>query len=662
MKIVKNILALCFIGLYSLLSAQVDYDYKDYTWEASPKTPELSKEDKELSEIVLKELLVYEYVVIPGAGAVRYKTFHKAILVSDDKGIEGNNKVYVPVSDDKDIEVLKARTISPSGNITELKDEKFKEVEDLEDYGSFKIFALEGIEKGSVIEYYYTIKDADPSIKGSIFIQKSVKILDYKFELITPEHLIFKVIGVNGVVGIQDTLTEDEKNYISYETKNVEKYESEKYAAKDANKQRLDYNFTEIVYQNGTTKNSNQDWAAAATTFQRIYSTFDSKTLKKFTKSLKTIGVTSSMSTEDKVKKIENYVKDQHNFQFDDKIGNRELADVFETKRVGEADITKMFCHYFKAAGVNYNLVLTSDRFDKRFEKDNENWTYLQELILYIPELDIYIGPSEIQNRYGLVAATLTENYGLFINEVEITKDVTSATPEVKWIKGTKLEDNASIMDLDISFDDFSAPKVTLVDKYKGHEGSFFKFQVTYGDEEQLEEMYKSLLKSKLGEDAELENVKSKGKNINISSIEEPFEISGEATVPSIIETAGEEYLFKIGNVIGEQVQMYQEKERKYNAEVRFPHYYQRNITFTVPEGYKVSGLEDLNIDITYGDETGNTIGFVSKYKVEGNKVSVDVYEYYKNTVYPMEQFEDFRKVVNAAADFNKIVILFSKK
>lgn len=661
MNNMKNIITICLIGFSSLLLAQADYEYRGYTWDDTLKIPELSKEDKEFSEIVLKELFAYEYVVNQ-VEAVRYKTYHKITLVSDDKGIEGNNKVYVPVSDDKNIVILKARTISPSGVITELKDDKFKQVEDLEDYGSFKIFALEGIEKGSVVEYFYTVKSSNLAERGSIYVQKDVKILDYKFEIITSEHLVFEAFGVNGVEGIKDTLAVDGKNYITYEAKNIPKYEKEKYAAKSANKQRIDFNFVRTVSRNGTTKNSGQDWAGAATRFQKVFSSFDNKTLKKFAKSLKSIGVTSSMSTEDKVKKIENYVKDQRNFQYDENIGNRELLDVFVTKKVGEYDIERMFCYYFKAAGIDYNLVLTSDRFDKRFEKENESWVYLQELLLYIPELDMYIVPSEIQNRYGLVQSTLTETYGLFINEVQITKDVVSATPEIKWIKGTKTEDNASLMDLDISFTDFSAPEVKLVDQYKGHEGGYFKLQATYGDEEQLNEYYEELVKSKLGEDADLGKVEVKGTDINTSAIEDPFTMTVTAKVPSVIETAGNEYLFKIGTVIGEQVQMYQEKERKYDAEVHFPHYYRRTITFTIPEGYKVSGLEDLNIDITYGDDKEKTIGFESSYKVEGNKVIVDVYEYYKKTVYPLEQFEDFRKVVNAAADFNKIVILFSKK
>ena len=53
---------------------------------------------------------------------------------------------------------------------------------------------------------------------------------------------------------------------------------------------------------------------------------------------------------------------------------------------------------------------------------------------------------------------------------------------------------------------------------------------------------------------------------------------------------------------------------------------------------------------------------FISSYKIEGNKITVTVEENYKKVIYPLAQFEDFRKVINAAADFNKIVVYFEKK
>ena len=53
---------------------------------------------------------------------------------------------------------------------------------------------------------------------------------------------------------------------------------------------------------------------------------------------------------------------------------------------------------------------------------------------------------------------------------------------------------------------------------------------------------------------------------------------------------------------------------------------------------------------------------FHSEYKIEGNKIIITINEFYSQIHYPLSQFEQYRSVVNAAADFNKVAILLQKK
>jgi hypothetical protein len=48
-------------------------------------------------------------------------------------------------------------------------------------------------------------------------------------------------------------------------------------------------------------------------------------------------------------------------------------------------------------------------------------------------------------------------------------------------------------------------------------------------------------------------------------------------------------------------------------------------------------------------------MGFESSYKQEGNIIKVRVMEQYRKVQYPIAQYEDFKKIINAAADFNKV-------
>jgi hypothetical protein len=55
-------------------------------------------------------------------------------------------------------------------------------------------------------------------------------------------------------------------------------------------------------------------------------------------------------------------------------------------------------------------------------------------------------------------------------------------------------------------------------------------------------------------------------------------------------------------------------------------------------------------------------MGFNSSYQAEGNIVKINILEEYRRTNYPLSQFEDFKKVINAAADFNKVTLVLEKK
>ena len=62
-------------------------------------------------------------------------------------------------------------------------------------------------------------------------------------------------------------------------------------------------------------------------------------------------------------------------------------------------------------------------------------------------------------------------------------------------------------------------------------------------------------------------------------------------------------------------------------------------------------------------DATGKvTCKFQSDYKVDGNKVTVSIEEYYSQLHYSLAEFNAYKNVINAAADFNKVTILLQKK
>jgi hypothetical protein len=133
-------------------------------------------------------------------------------------------------------------------------------------------------------------------------------------------------------------------------------------------------------------------------------------------------------------------------------------------------------------------------------------------------------------------------------------------------------------------------------------------------------------------------------------------------TANSLVEQAGNDILIKIGETIGEQAEMYQPSERKLPVVVNEVHNYYRRIVFEIPEGYNASGLEELNLNVELVNNGKISCCFTSWFELLGNKLCIYSKEYYTESGYPAARFEEFRKVINAAADFNKRTIILTKK
>ena len=86
-------------------------------------------------------------------------------------------------------------------------------------------------------------------------------------------------------------------------------------------------------------------------------------------------------------------------------------------------------------------------------------------------------------------------------------------------------------------------------------------------------------------------------------------------------------------------------------------------ITCTIPDGYSLSNLDKLKFFQQVKESNGKASSmFKSDYTLNGNKLIINIEEYYSKIQYPLSKFEEFRKVVNAAADFNKVTIVLQKK
>jgi hypothetical protein len=139
------------------------------------------------------------------------------------------------------------------------------------------------------------------------------------------------------------------------------------------------------------------------------------------------------------------------------------------------------------------------------------------------------------------------------------------------------------------------------------------------------------------------------------------FEMEGEFKTSAFIEKAGPRLLFKVGLVIGPQTEMYSDQQRTMSIENDNNRNYDRVIRIRIPEGYTVKNADQLRMNFSFSEDANTPFMFKADYVMKGDVLELTISEFYKEIYCPLDRYEDFRKVINAAADFNKVTLILEK-
>lgn len=635
----------------SLSIADADPVHREYDWDNQEEFMPLSAKDSSEPELILKDFLSYEYNYDEEGDFTRYVFRHKAILVNSDESIERNNRIYLPLGQDKDIFRQEARVVRPDGTIIEMNEENIKEAIDESTDRIYKYFALDGLVKGSIVEYLYLV-NTSPTIAGSrVILQDEYPSKESTFEIISPKHL---VVGTKSYNGFSD-LTEDTSYYdrtvIRGTTYDIPAAREEPYALFEPNLQQVAYKITENLFTGAA--NMFQIQELAYHWINNNLADINKGILKKVKKLSKKIKIPKEANQFEKIASIENYIK--LNFQTLD-VPLAELDDlnyILNNKAGGEDGMLILYSLLFDELEVPYQFVFTCNRYEKRFDPEFESYHYIDEDLLYFPEIDEYVVPSDITSRIGLIPAFYSNNFGAFFKP-EKTKD--------DWLVKTtnKLLPADSYLESTDSFrlhadlrKDLENPVFTVNQELTGHNAQTIQIIADYLEAEEVENLLEGMVKN-LNTNADLDTFYYK--NIGVDAFRKiPLILNSAFTSQDFTSAAGDKTLLKIGELIGPQVEMYQQGERQFDVDTDYNHLYYRELKVDIPEGYSFKNLDKLNMDF---HDKEKTMRFVSKYELNENSLTVRVSEFYSKIHYPKSMFETFRSVINAAADFNKITIV----
>ncbi|MDT0552521.1 hypothetical protein [Urechidicola vernalis] len=640
----RNLFIFVFLICASALNAQY---YKTYDWESTPEQHTLnSYEQKESSVGVLKRKVVEFYQSDLTKSINIYETIHTITKVNDEVGIQRHNQVYIPMHRGSKLMNIKARTIAKDGSITNLNEDNIKQIENVEDYGDFEIFAIEGAQNGSEIEVLYTL-EKEYSPFGTEIIQSNFYIKRAEMVYITNNLL--------GSIKTYNTEQEFERTYLENKlveelvVTNIKPVAEEEYSATEANRIYVAYqcfgnpDITQELLWSNVVGNISQGLFPVQ--IQKVV-------IDEIRKNIMKEG--EELSDFEKAARLDNFIKS--NFTVVDNRNQQleEIDYILQNRSASEIGILKVYAHFLVALKLDYEMVITANRYTHRFDPDYYNPNALREFLIYLPYIKQYISPNRIDYRVSEAPTNILGNNGLFINQ-ELAYDfrkIVQSDPDYSHI----------VRNMDINFsEDFDNVIVDEYQEYYGHWGvqnRAYMALMTGDAKKQFEDyLTGSGIEGKNVTKLELEN-----EDMNQTEYNLPYIVKSTIESSSLLQDAGGSYIFEIGKIIGIQSELYQEKERANPIEMQYPNQYNYEIIVNIPEGYATDGLESLVINKELIIDGKKLCYWNSSYEIKDGKITITIEESYRVNEYPIEKYEGFREVINAASDFNKAAILFTEE
>jgi hypothetical protein len=649
---IRIVIIVCSLVASNALYAQTS----STKWETTPTMHVVQPAYAAEAAVVIFDKRSHEYKPDDKDGLVVKVTNHRIIKVNSEKGVEQYNKIYLPIGYDGVYLDIKARVLTPAGKVIELPQDKILEVE--EEGRSFKKFALEGVESGSEIEYI-TVQQKGIYFFGLEVFQYAAPCQLAEFTLETPAHLVFDVKGYNGFAVEKDSIVND-KRIIRGHCTNIAMFENEKYAQPAAYLKNIQY---KLSYNLSKEKEVRLfTWTQLAQNVYASYNSVDEKEWKAVNAYLKNIKIDAAATEESRIILLEDYLKNNISIN-EEGIGEdaEKIEKIVKTNVASHDGLNKLFAACMTALGINYQIVFPSKRDDLPLDSLLENYRLVNDLIFYFPSSGHFLEPTNIGFRYPYIQPNWAATTGLFIQS-----KATTSGPEISAsfnsIAIQPYDKSSHNIEMSLRFNE-TMDSVLMHSRqlFTGYGASLYRPAFHFLPKDKIQDFSHEVIQS-ISKSKNISNIKVQNTAMTDGLANKPLIFEGDISSAELIELAGNKLLFRMGDVIGPQEQMYQEKPRQLPISMEYPHTLDRLIQFEIPAGYRIKNPEDLNFNIAESKDEKSTMGFVSTYSISGNKLTVNIHEYYQQPEYPLDKFGIFQKVINAAADFNKVVLVLEKK
>lgn len=147
--------------------------------------------------------------------------------------------------------------------------------------------------------------------------------------------------------------------------------------------------------------------------------------------------------------------------------------------------------------------------------------------------------------------------------------------------------------------------------------------------------------------------------NSGILTREDTLIVTANFEVEDQVKKAGPNLLIPLEQLIGEQLELDKEdlEERREDAYLQYGKKILNTISISIPDGYSVKNLEDLNTSID-----NDVASFSCTATVVNGHLKLNTSKLYKMAIVPKEQFTDLTDMVTAAYAFSRKNVVLAKK
>lgn len=649
----KKLLFLLPLFFHLSLFSQ-SYYTSDYTWGEDPFAIVCPDSLLNEAEVNLMQKMVAEFTYNDD-DFIERDLYHRVTYLGSDEAIEDNNRIYLPIANDEILEISKARAINPKGKVIELSDEDINSAED-ENGNITYYYAFKGLEIGSIIEYFF-IQTIPAEYSGTrIIMQNDIIQLNSSIHLVAPWNLVFKYKGYNGFGELEKDTSDYNFNHWVKHFDFIPKFKFENQSFYSINAMQMVYKLDENIIEGEKDIINYEYMANYIIKNNTIPEKKDKKILSKW---LKESNAKEEKTKEAQLRKFEVYLKKNNAILDVSSPDLKDLQFIDENKILNPLGFIKSVALASEELDINYEIVMTCNRTNQLFDSSFQAYNFLDHYLLYFPEINKYMDPNDSYGSLGIISPYYQDNYGVFFKKFKSGKLV-MANSEIRFIEGTLADESHHDMFMDIVMnDDFTHLDVSLNTISTGQFAAGVQPYYDILEPEDIDETNKAQV-TWIAESIEVKDVNVENSGFSQLGVK-PFLLNSNYSVSEFISKARDKYIIEIGMLIGPQTEMYQDTKRTMPVDSDFRKYYHRKLNFTIPDGYKVENLESINIDKSASDENGVYATFSSTYKIDNNILKINCIEYYKKVFYKVSEYEDYRSIINSAADFNKIVIVLEK-